>query len=95
MLKQRIQGLPPKTIDYQASTADMDALKNLLAGEIEIYEEKASGGGTAMPQLPAKLNAKSFVVGARTPQGRISCLLSVPHMKETSDYNKVICACFW
>lgn len=45
MLKQRIQGLPPKTIDYQASTADMDALKNLLAGEIEIYEEKASGGG--------------------------------------------------
>lgn len=89
MLKQKINGLMPLTIAASGSSADMAALQAVLAGEVESYESKGNGG-TAMPTIPNPLNRKSFIVGAKTPTGRISCYLNIPHVKVSAHYNEII-----
>ncbi|MCZ6104703.1 hypothetical protein [Campylobacter ureolyticus] len=88
MLKQRIQGLQVKTVSVKGSKADTGKLQALLAGEVEVYELKGEGG-TALPTLPANLNRKTFTVGAKTPTGRRSCYLQIPHVKASANYTTI------
>ncbi|WP_170000597.1 hypothetical protein [Campylobacter sp. RM9328] len=90
MLKQHITGLQSRTLDFKEGS-DETALASLLAGRIETYELKSSGG-VAMNTTPAVLNRKNFIVGKDTPTGRLSAMIQVPHVKESFFFNELIAA---
>ncbi|MDO5650332.1 MAG: hypothetical protein Q4G11_06980 [Gallicola sp.] len=88
MLKQRIKNYNPLTVDVTGSDGDIVALQGIMAGEVERYDLKAQGG-TEMKAMPAVLNRKNLVVGAKTATGRISCYLALPHVKASSTYPQI------
>lgn len=89
MIKQRVNSNSSLRITAQFDTASESAIVGLLAGEVEVYKEVAKGG-TPLPSVPAELNRKDLVVGAKGPAGtRYSWYLSVPHVKQASTYPKI------
>lgn len=54
----------------------------LLAGFVEQYDLKASGGSPA--PMPAKLNTRRLAVGNKDQ--KVSCSFTVPHIKETAKF---------
>ena len=76
-IKQIIKGRTVKTLDVVASADDLTAIKDLMDGEIEIYDEKSNGGTDV--ETPAVLNRKKFSCGDRGEH--LSCSFTVPHVK--------------
>lgn len=83
-LRQNVKGLRAKTVSLSASSADIGALKGLMAGEVEEFKTTSSGGTTA--PLPSNLNRKALVVGKKTPTGRLSVYVNLPHVKEAKTF---------
>ncbi|WP_072595455.1 hypothetical protein, partial [Campylobacter concisus] len=79
MLRQTIDGLYAKSLTF-SSGSDEDALLPLLAGKVESYSVFGDGG-TALASTPDPLNRKNVIVGVKTATGRISTMVTVPHVK--------------
>ena len=80
MLRQQIDGLYSKSLVFSTGS-DESALIPLLAGKIETYSSFQEGG-TAVTATPDPLNRKSVIVGAKTPTGRVSTMITIPHVKQ-------------
>lgn len=87
MLKQRIKGFRGKTLVIDALEADLTALKGLMAGAIESFDLKSSGG-TAVAS-PSSFNRKAFTVGKTSVTGRLSAWVDVPHIKSTRMFSDI------
>ena len=88
MLRQQIDGLFSKSLVFSAGS-DESALLPLLAGKIETYSSYHEGG-TAVTTTPNPLNRKSIIVGAKTPTGRISTMITIPHVKQSYMYQDFV-----
>jgi hypothetical protein len=63
---------------------------SLLAGQVEVYSLKHSGG-TAISTVPNPLNRVRISVRTVNSDGSmVSCSFTVPHVKETVDYDTLI-----
>jgi len=80
MLKQTIDDLYSKNLTFSAGS-DEEALIPLLAGKLEKFAIH-SEGGTA--------NRKSVIVGAKTPTGRVSTMITIPHVKQSYMYQNFV-----
>ena len=81
MIRQTLNGIR-NTVKCDGAE---ETLTPLLAGFVEVFNLKASGG-KASPH-PAELNRKRIAVGNKDQ--KISCSFSVPHMKETATYTDI------
>ena len=81
MLRQTIDGLYAKSLTF-SNGSDEDALLPLLAGKVESYSVFGDGG-TALTSTPDPLNRKNVIVGAKTATGRISTMVTIPHVKQS------------
>ena len=76
-----------KTIKASGSSDDLAPLIAIMAGVVEVYDSKGTGGADAV--YPAQLNTLKFSVGDRTIQQSAS--VTIPHVKPTkylSDISK-------
>jgi len=92
-IKQVVKGRTVKTLDVTASEGDLTALTDLMDGEIQVFDSKASGG-TAVA-TPADLNRKRFSCGDR--DANLSTSFTVPHVKAgatKSDFKAVVVGAF-
>lgn len=89
MLKQKIKGLNTLTVAVTGSNSDIEKLIPLLAGEVTKYKSVGSGG-SVLAIIPNPLNKKVFVVGSQSPNGRISGMLTIPHVKTSSEYPELV-----
>ncbi len=81
MIRQIVNGKVAKTVNVTASEADMTTLKGLMAGELETWDSKATGG---TPANPAVLNYVGFSVGKKDVTGVVhSTGIFIPHIKPT------------
>lgn len=88
MLKQTIDGLYSKNLTFSAGS-DEEALVPLLAGKLEEFAIHGEGG-TAVSVTPNPLNRKSVIVGAKTPTGRVSTMITIPHVKQSYMYQNFV-----
>lgn len=88
MLRQQIDGLYSKSLVFSTGS-DESALIPLLAGKIETYSSFQEGG-TAVTATPDPLNRKSVIVGAKTPTGRVSTMITIPHVKQSYMYQNFV-----
>ena len=89
LLRQVINGVRVNTIDVDASADDLNALKSLLEGKVEEWENKGSGGSaTAMPDV---LNHMKFRVGKvdEATKVRYSALIRFHHIDPSKDSEDV------
>ena len=87
MIRQIVNGKTVKTVNVSASEADMTTLKALMAGELQTWDLKSSGGTTANP---AVLNHIGFSVGKKGLGGtRHSASVFVPHIKATKHFSDI------
>lgn len=87
MIRQKVNGKTVKTVNVTASDADMTTLKGLMAGELETWDLKSSGGTTANP---AVLNHIGFAVGKKGIGGtRHSQSVFIPHVKPTKHFSDI------
>lgn len=90
MIKQSIDGLTGKTLDIEISDGDFADLKALMAGEIAIFGESASGG-TPLPATPVPLNSQSYYVSRNDVKGtKEGVSVSIPHVKESVGWAQVM-----
>ena len=68
-----------KTIKASGSSDDLAPLIAIMAGVVEVYDSKGTGGANAV--YPAQLNTLKFSVGDRTIQQSAS--VTIPHVKPT------------
>ena len=83
-----INGESAGIVDAVATEADMDVLKGLIDGKIEVYDLKSSGG-TALEKAPTELNAFKFSVGkkdALNPASADRASVKIPHVKPTKSW---------
>jgi len=88
-IKQVVKGKTVKTINVAGTAADITALTDLMDGQIELYDEKSSGGTDVA--TPAQLNRKKFSCGDRSQN--LSCSFTIPHVKAgatKSDFKAVV-----
>lgn len=83
IVKQVIKGRTVRTLEVDASEANIADLVSILAGEVSLFELKSEGGSTS--PLPATMNRKRFSCGNRTQ--KISCSFNVPHVKNSAYIN--------
>nr|DAI10150.1 MAG TPA: hypothetical protein [Caudoviricetes sp.] len=88
MLRQQIDGLYSKSLVFSTGS-DESALIPLLAGKVETYSSFFEGG-TAVSVTPNPLNRKSVIVGAKTPTGRVSTMITIPHVKQSYMYQNFV-----
>lgn len=88
MLRQQIDGLYSKSLVFSADSHE-SALLLLLAGKVETYSSFVEGG-IAVSVTPNPLNRKSVIVGAKTPTGRISTMITIPHVKQSYMYQNFV-----
>ncbi|WP_456400169.1 hypothetical protein [Persephonella sp.] len=81
MLRQTLSGI---TNNVKADGVE-DELIPLLAGLVEKFEKKGSGGTSTAH--PVELNTKRYSVGDSSQ--KISCSFRVPHVKESVTYSDV------
>lgn len=81
IIKQVVKGSTVKTLDVDASNADLTELIAILAGEVQTFELKSEGGSTAT--TPSALNRKRYSCGDKS--SNISCSFTVPHAKLTAN----------
>ena len=87
MIRQIVNGKSVKTVTVSGSADDMTTLKGLMAGELETWDLKSSGGSSANP---AVLNHIGFAVGKKGIGGtRHSQSVFVPHIKPTKHFSDI------
>ncbi|MDT8338743.1 MAG: hypothetical protein RQ763_06065 [Sulfurimonas sp.] len=87
MIRQIVNGKTVKTVNVSASIADLATLKTLMAGELETWETKGSGG---TPSNPLILNHVGFAVGKKLLGGAVhSQSVFIPHLKATKHFHEV------
>ncbi|CZE48931.1 hypothetical protein [Campylobacter geochelonis] len=88
MLKQYISGLQTTTVNVIASDADLAKIAAIMEGSVETY--KSAGQGGTAGTLPATLNKKTFILGAKGEMGaRKSTQVSFPHVKPASQFTDI------
>jgi len=88
-VKQIVKGRTVRTLDVVASADDLTALTDLMDGQVDVYDEKSSGGTDIA--TPAELNRKRFSCGDKSQN--LSCSFTVPHVKagaNKSDFKAVV-----
>jgi hypothetical protein len=80
IIRQTIKGRTVKSLDVEATAADLTALQALLAGEVSVFDLQSTGGSTA--PYPTDLNRKRFSCGSKLH--KISCSFNIQHMKPTA-----------
>lgn len=84
MLKQTIKNIRSLTVSAVGATdGDTTALLGLMAGKVDKYK-KVGEGGTAIAAIPSPLNKKIIIVGDKDPSGRMSTIMTIPHVKPAS-----------
>ena len=84
MLKQTIKNIRSLTVSAVGATdGDTTALIGLMAGKVDKYKE-VGNGGAAIPAIPNPLNKKIIIVGDKDPSGRMSTIMTIPHVKPAS-----------
>jgi len=87
MIRQIVNGKTVKTVNVNASVADLTTLKSLMDGELETWETKGSGG---TPSNPSVLNHVGFAVGKKLLGGAVhSQSVFIPHLKPTKHFSDV------
>ncbi|WP_169779664.1 hypothetical protein [Campylobacter curvus] len=89
MFKQTIKGLNTHSVSVNGSDADLNKLAAIFAGKVEKYKLVGSGG-TKMNALPDPINKKVFVVGSTNATGRLSTMMTIPHVKVASEYPDLV-----
>lgn len=80
IIRQTIKGRTVRSLDVEATAADLTALQALLAGEISVFDLQSTGGSSS--PYPADLNRKRFSCGSKLH--KLSCSFNVPHVKPTA-----------
>lgn len=87
MIRQIVNGKTVKTVNVSASTADLATLSGLMAGQLETWETKGSGG---TPANPAVLNHIGLAVGKKLMGGAVhSQSVFIPHVKPTKHFSDI------
>jgi hypothetical protein len=75
---------------FEVDDAVLKTFLPLLSGQVEVFTLKASGG-KAISVTPSPLNRVRISVRSRASDGAIiSCSFTVPHIKETVDYQTLV-----
>lgn len=89
MLKQTIKGLQTLNVSVTGSDADLTSLVGVLAGKVEQYKS-VGNGGVAIAAIPSPLNRKVLIVGDKDPTGRLSTMVTIPHVKAASTFSNLL-----
>jgi len=79
LIRQIVNGKRIHTLQVTASADDLNALKGLMVGKIEEWEDKAQGGTAT--DLPENLNTQKYRIGKYLGNGeRLSALITIHHL---------------
>jgi len=85
LLRQYINGAWVNTVNVQATSDDLNALKSLMEGRVEEWETKATGGTEA--QMPEELNSMAFGLGKKSENLR--CSFRLHHVDPSKDEDDI------
>ena len=83
VVKQRVQGLRTRTISFEGTQDDLNALLSLMAGKVEVYEVKNTVGTEA--PYPSVRNSIAFQTLDDTGLRRAT--VKIPHLKPSKNSN--------